>query len=229
MNYQTRAFLATLLGAVLALSFGKARADQSSEFEAEWFTSGTLVYSDHFDGEYDAERWGPLRKDRKIEQGKLIVMPRFESKEEAMRVLQRDHHLGLEPIIHLNKIPDKFVCHLRYKFDAKQITAGRPCFQIGHHMIVLSLLEGGGHQVKLPDGPVLQERESKVELGQWIEMVIEYRKGQILIDLNGHRRIYEDPAVTIENKNDLQGPRFSIKGGPDCLIVFDAVKLWAAE
>jgi hypothetical protein len=27
-----------------------------------------------------------------------------------MKVLRRDHHLGLEPVVHLNRIPEKFVC-----------------------------------------------------------------------------------------------------------------------
>jgi len=35
-----------------------------------------------------------------IKDGKLIVTPQFTSREEAMKALKRDHHLGLEPVAH---------------------------------------------------------------------------------------------------------------------------------
>lgn len=92
-------------------------------------------------------------KDKKLEDGKLIITARFKNAEEAKKALKRDHHLGLEPVAHLGKIPEKFVCHLRYKFEAEKLAPNRPVLQIGHHMILLTYLEGGGHRVKLPDGP----------------------------------------------------------------------------
>ncbi|MBL6726095.1 MAG: hypothetical protein ISQ09_13515, partial [Rubripirellula sp.] len=75
MKKPTKTIHTILLGVTFTLFYRNVSADQSSGFQSEWFTSGTLVYSDRFDGDYDAERWGPLRKDRKIEEGKLIVMP----------------------------------------------------------------------------------------------------------------------------------------------------------
>jgi len=51
------------------------------------------------------------------------------------RVAHSDHRFGLEPVVHLNRIPEGFVCHLRYKFVKDKLTPGRPSFQIGHHMI----------------------------------------------------------------------------------------------
>ena len=30
-----------------------------------------------------------------------------------MKVLKRDHHLGQEPVAHINRIPQKLVMHLR--------------------------------------------------------------------------------------------------------------------
>ncbi|MCP4509405.1 MAG: hypothetical protein GY826_23770, partial [Fuerstiella sp.] len=117
-----------------AMCPGMRAADQPV-FKSQLFKTGTLIYSDDFDGEYNRERWGAPKKDRQIKDGKLVVTARFKSKEEAMKVLKRDHHLGLEPVVHLNRIPQKFVCHLRYKCEKKELTTGRPILQIGHHMI----------------------------------------------------------------------------------------------
>lgn len=200
--------------------------DKQSKFESELFKTGTLVYSDDFDGEFNQQRFGSPKKDKSIKDGKLIVTSLFTSQEEAIAALKRDHHLGLEPVVHLNRIPEQFVCHMRYKFEKKDLTPGRPSFQIGHHMIVLSYLEGGGHRIKLPDGPTYTEPESDMKLNEWIDLIIEYKKGTIRVSVNGCSKTYEHETVTVVNENDKNGPRFSLKGGSDCQIVFDSVRLW---
>ena len=214
------------LAAIFAMSMG-LRAEEP-EFKSDLFKKGTLVYSDHFVGELNQERWG-APKGKKIEDGKLIIEPQFTNREEAMKVLKRDHHLGLEPIGHLNKIPEKFVCHLRYKVEKPKLTPGRPSFQIGHHMIVLGVLEGGGHRIKLPDGPIFSEPDSKMALNEWIDLVIEYQLGKIKISVNGYSKIYEHEKVTIVNPKDKYGPRFTFKGGPESRILFDSVRLWECQ
>ena len=198
-------------------------------FKSELFDKGTLIYSDNFDGDYNRERWGAPTKDKQLKNGKLVVSAKFQSKEEAIKALKRDHHLGLEPVVHLNRIPEEFVCHLRYKFDTKKLTPGRPSFQIGHHMIGLNYLPDGGHRIKLPNGPVFTEPSSGMKLGEWIDLVIEYKKGEIRIIVNGKGKTYRHDAVTIINEKDKLGPRFTFKGGPDCHVVFDSVRLWDCQ
>tara|TARA_B110000305_G_C19274198_1_gene556030 strand:- start:113 stop:805 length:693 start_codon:yes stop_codon:yes gene_type:complete len=199
---------------------------EEPKFESELFQNGKLVYTDDFDGEFNREYWGAPKKDKEIKDGKLIVTPLFKSKEEAMKVLKRDHHLGLEPVVHLNRIPENFVCHLRYQFETPKLTPGRPSFQIGHHMIAFNYLEGGGHRIKLPDGPSFPEPDSKMKLNEWIDLVIEYKKGKIRISVNDVNKTYEHEAVTIINEKDKLGPRFTFKGGPGCRIIFDSIRLW---
>ena len=210
-----------------ALSLGLSTHLPAEElrFKSELFKTGTLIYSDDFDGALNREFWGQP-KGKKIEDGKLIINPLFKSKEEAMNVLKRDHHLGLEPVAHINRIPEKFVCHLRYKFEKKELTPGRPSFQIGHHMINLGIAKDGGHRVKLPDGPFFSEPESEMALNKWIDLVIEYELGKIRVVVNGYGKTYIHEKVTIMNPKDKQGPRFTFKGGPDCQILFDSVRIW---
>ena len=127
----------------VVLLFGLCPCTRAADpdFKSQLFEKGRLVCSDDFDGEFNRVRWGASTKDKQIKDGRLIVTAKFQTKDEAMKVLKRDHHLGLEPVVHLNRIPEQFVCHLRYKFEKKELTPGRPSFQIGHHMIGLGYLE----------------------------------------------------------------------------------------
>ena len=195
------------------------------KFKSELFNNGKLVYSDDFDGELNRERWGQP-KGKSIKDGKLIIAPLFKTKEEAIKVLKRDHHLGLEPVAHINRIPEKFVCHLRYKFSKPELTPGRPSFLIGHHMINLGISKDGGHRVKLPDGPSFSEPESEMALNKWIDLVIEYELGKIRVVVNGKGRTYEHEKVTIINPKANGKHRFTFKGGPECEIIFDSVRIW---
>ena len=199
--------------------------DSRASFKSELFKSGKLIYTDDFNGAINKEFWGQP-KGKKIKDGILTVGPLFKSKEEAMKVLKRDHHLGLEPVAHINRIPEKFVMHLRYQFAKPELTPGRPSFQIGHHMINLGIVKDGGHRVKLPDGPSFFEPESDMALNKWIDLVIEYELGKIRVLVNGHGNTYEHEKVTIINPKDKLGPRFTFKGGPECEILFDYVRLW---
>ena len=217
-----------LMVASLALTFAATHADEP-QFQSDFFKSRTLVYSDNFKETFNQDRWGAPSKDKQVQDGHLVVTAKFKSKEEAMKVLRRDHHLGLEPIVHLNQIPESFTCKIRFKFESEKLTTGRPVFQIGHHMIVLGIQEGSGHRIKLPDGPSFSEPKSGMKLNEWIDLLIEYRKGTIHIEVNGHGKTYRHDKVTINNPKDKQGPRFTFKGGPNCRIMFDSVRLWECE
>ena len=200
----------------------------TTDFKSELFKSGKLIYSDDFNGAINKEFWGQP-KGKKIKNGILTVGPLFRSKEEAVKALKRDHHLGLEPVAHINRIPEKFVMHLRYQFAKPELTPGRPSFQIGHHMINLGIVKDEGHRVKLPDGPSFFVPESEMALNKWIDLVIEYEEGKIRILVNGKGNTYEHQKVTIINPKANGKHRFTFKGGPECEILFDYVRLWDCE
>ena len=204
---------------------GASNKSTPTEFKSELFKSGKLIYSDDFNGAINKEFWGQP-KGKKIKDGILTVSPLFKSKDEAMKALKRDHHLGLEPVAHINRIPEKFVMHLRYQFAKPELTPGRPSFQIGHHMINLGIVKDGGHRVKLPDGPSFFEPESDMALNKWIDLVVEYELGKIRVLVNGHGDTYEHEKVTIINPKANGNHRFTFKGGPECEILFDSVRLW---
>jgi len=195
-------------------------------FKSTLFKKGTLVYSDDFDGEHDKLRWGPNKGHMQIKDGVLTISPLFENAEVAMKTLKRDHHLGLGVVAHLNKIPKKFVCHMRFKFETEAIVPARPSFQIGHHMISLSYKEGGGHTIKLPKGPAYSDTESGMKINEWVDLVIEYEEGKMLISVNGSSKIHEHELVTMKDSD-----RFTFKGreGSENRLLFDYVRLWEVK
>ena len=70
---------------LLFLLFSIKLLGEDPTFKSELFKSGKLIYSDDFDGELNLDFWGQP-KGKKIEDGKLIIGPLFQSKEEAMKV-----------------------------------------------------------------------------------------------------------------------------------------------
>jgi hypothetical protein len=161
----------------------------------------------------------------------LIMAPRFESKEVAMKVLKRDHHLGLGVVGHLNNLPEKFILHMRYKVITDAIVPGRPSFQIGHHMMSLSYNKDGGYHLGLPGEKRVRfsEPNAEMKINEWVDLVIEYQKGKMLLSVNGHSKIYEHDQVSMENKKS--GPKFSFKSKDriEERILFDSIKLWEVE
>ena len=207
--------------------------EQKIKFQSHFFKKGTLVYSDDFNGDFNKGFWGAPTKDRVIKDGVLTISPKFKSKEEAIKKLKRDHHLGLGPVISLKKIPQKYVLHMRFKFVTDSITTGRPSFQIGHHMIILAYNKKGGYRLGLPGTKRKWFAESKADMkiNEWVDLVIEYQEGKILLSVNGHSKVYTDKQVTMHNKKDKHGPRFTFKSkdGLKERIVFDYVRIWKAE
>ena len=68
-----------------------------------------------------------------------------------MKALKRDHHLGMSPVIRLNQLPEKFVLHMRVKFEGTNFATGRPKFDIGHHINTV-VFNKTGYGVKLHGG-----------------------------------------------------------------------------
>ena len=93
-------------------------------------------------------------------------------------------------------------------------------------MINLGISKDGGHRVKLPDGPSFSEPESEMALNKWIDLVIEYELGKIRVVVNGKGRTYEHEKVTIINPKANGKHRFTFKGGTECEIIFDSVRIW---
>lgn len=213
--------LSVLFLSILSASFGA----EAPLFKSHLFEKGTLVYSDDFDGELNRERWAPRTKNWKVTEGMLIGAPDYKNAEEAEKALARDHNLGLGPVIRLNHIPESFVCHMRFKYEGEAYQAARPKLDIGHHINNLFFRQGG-YSLKLSGGQQFEDRQSGFELNEWVDLVIELREGKLLIELNGHQRIFEHEQVSMQSREEFT---FKALDGASSRLVIDYVRLWKAE
>ncbi|MBT5815137.1 MAG: hypothetical protein HOI15_12455 [Opitutales bacterium] len=216
-----KAFLSVLFLSILSASLGA----KAPLFKSHLFEKGTLVYSDDFDGELNRERWQPRTKNWKVKDGVLIGAPDYKNAEEAEKALGRDHHLGLGPVIRLNQLPESFVCHMRFKYEGEDFQAARPKLDIGHHINNLFFRQGG-YSLKLSGGELIEDRQSGFELNEWVDLVIEMKEGKLLIELNGHQRIFEHEQVSMQSHDEFT---FKALDGASSRLVIDYVRLWKAE
>ena len=213
------------LSFLLLFSLSSYLCAEAPPFKSHLFKKGTLVYSDDFDGELNRERWETRTKNWQVKDGMLIGAPDYKNAEEAQKVLKRDHHLGLGPVIRLNHLPENFVCHMRFKFEGEDYHAARPKIDIGHHINNLFFRQGG-YSLKLTGGELIEDRQSGFSLNEWVDLVIELREGTLYIELNGHQRVIEHEQVSMKSRDEFT---FKALESPGSRLVIDYVRLWKAE
>jgi hypothetical protein len=208
--------LISLLSALVLLGTGC----QSSTKESELFSTLQLIYEDDFDGEFNPQFWQKRTKNWQVKDGVLTGAPDFKTKEEAMKKLKRNHHLGLGPVIRLEKIPAKFVCELRFKYTGEQVTESRPKIDFGHHIMNL-FLKDGGYNLRLPESESFLNTESSFKLNHWNDLKVQFKPGKMIIDLNGNRQVFEHEKVNLKERKEFTFK--SLDGGS---LMVDSVKLW---
>lgn len=215
----------TLTIFALALAFSSTVSAEEPAFESELFSKGTLLYSDDFDGELNTKFWAPRTKSWEVTDGALAGKPDYDNAEEATKALKRDHHLGLSPVIRLNQLPEKFVLHLRLKYEGAEFSLNRPKFDIGHHVNLFAFTETG-YTLALHGGERFTGEAPDVELNEWIDVVLEFEEGRMFISVNGAGQTIEHEQVSLQGRSELTFKTFA--DAPN-RIFFDSVTLWKAE
>lgn len=220
-----RIFASTFFSALVWLCATYANAADPTPFKSRLFKNGTLVYSDDFDRELNLEYWQPRTKTWQIKDGTLIGSPDYMNAEEAQKALRRDHHLGLSPVIRLNHLPPKFVLHMRVKFEGNGFTIGRPKIDIGHHINTLSFT-ADGYSLKLHGGERFSGEAPDVRLNEWIDVDLEFQKGEMWIGINGKGQVIRNGQVSLQGRSELTFKTFA--AAPN-RIMFDSIRLWKID
>ncbi len=218
------------VGAVLCASLichctSTVNASDPPSFKSHLFEKGTLVYSDDFDGKLDREQWGPRTKTWVVKDGMLIGLPDFKNVEEAEKALGRNHHLGLGPVIRLNNLPRKFVCHMRFKFEGEAYKPARPKLDIGHHINSLVFTKDG-YSLKLSGDKKFGITKTDSALGQWVDMIIEFEEGTLSIEINGRQKLFRHNQVSMMSRDEFT---FKALESPNSRLMFDYVRLWKVD
>jgi hypothetical protein len=202
------------------------RADEKPVFKSHLFENGTLIYADDFNGELNKTHWMPRTKNWVIADGKLIGAPDYKDKETAMKALKRDHHLGMSPVIRLDKLPKKYVVHMRLRYEGEFREGQRSAkVDIGHHINNLNFT-ANGFSLKLSDGHRPDPVSFKSVRNQWFDLTVEFEDGRMAIEINGQRTVIEHEQVSMKDRAEFT---FKTADGPKNRILFDSVQIWKAD
>lgn len=198
----------------------------AGEMKSEFFQKLTLVYEDGFEGStLNPEFWEVRQSSTwEIRDGVLTGSQSAKEFQEKMIAKGDRAHAGFKPVIWLKQVPETFVCALRMRYNAEDYHPKFPLLDLGHHIHTLIF---GREQTSLTLGknsePLLT-KESLLPLNEWADVVIELKKGAILLQINGKKHRFEDARI------DMTGhAQIDFKGVDLGSCQIDHIRLWKGE
>jgi hypothetical protein len=198
-----------LLACLLSLVSCNTLVAKKSTFVPKLFKNGDLLYSDDFNNSVDRGRYGPNKGNIKLSEPgvmQVLPLPRRESKLTVM---------------HIHNVPKQFVCHFRYSVVTK-MSSPSVGFQIGGHEIHVNG-SNEGYSVFLRDAgkKFVNNKVEGFKSNTWIEVIIEYKEGTLLLNINGQEKIFKHNKLSMDDKNSIV-----FKNPVSDQILFDYIRLW---
>lgn len=205
-------------------TFLHADAPEAS-YQSEFFKRLKLVYADDFDGEFNKEFW-EIRQNTTwvVKDGILSGSPSSKEYQEMKKASDDPSHAGLKPVIFLRKVPENFVCAMRVRYDAKAYQRGFPLFDLGHHIHTLSFSEKGTTLAIKKNVETMTQEQPKFALNEWHDVVIELKKGAILLKIDGQKHLFESKNIDMTGHAQID---FKAVDFGTCQV--DSVRLWQGE
>lgn len=206
--------------ALLAL-LSAVRAEPAAP-ASELFEKTRLVYSEDFDGPLNEEFW-EIRQNSTWEIRDGILVGSQSPKEfQEKKIAAGDRaHAGFKPVIWLKKVPENFVCALRVRYDAPAYQPRFPLLDLGHHIHTLTFSEAATTLTLKKDVETQAVEAPLFSLNTWHDVLIELKKGVILLTIDGKKHRFESPEIdmTGQAQIDFKGIDFGT-----CQI--DSVRVW---
>lgn len=213
---------ASLLASVL-VPHGTAVA---ADYQPQLFKSLKLVYEDTFDsGKINTDFW-EVRQNTTwaIKDGVLHGAESSKEFQAKKKASADPSHAGLKPVIWLKKVPENFVCAMRVRYDAKAYQKGFPLFDVGHHIHTISFSQDATTLTIKKDVEKLPVRKPLFALNQWHDVVIELKKGSLLLQIDGVKHVFESKNIDMTGQAQID---FKAVDFGTCDI--DSVKLWEGK
>ena len=212
-------FTATFLLALTPLSNG-------ADYKPALFQSTKLIYEDTFDK-------GPLNKDFwevrqnttwTIKDGVLFGSESSKEFQAKKKASDDPSHAGLKPVIWLKKVPENFICSMRVRYDAKAYQKGFPLFDLGHHIHTLTFSEKSTTLAIKKDVEKMEVPGPLFTLNEWHDVVIEVKKGSILLKVDGKQRLFQSENIDMTGQAQID---FKAVDHGTCQI--DRIQLWEGK
>lgn len=206
------------------LSSNSQAAD--SAYKPELFKSLELVYEDKFDSSTIHPDFWEVRQNTTwaIQDSILTGTPSSKEFQEKKVASGDKAHAGLKPVIWLKKVPENFVFAIRLRYDAKAYQKGFPLLDLGHHIHTITFSEKETTLTIKKDLEKLAVAKPLFALNQWHDVIIELKKGAILLQIDGVKHVFESKNIDMAGQAQID---FKAIDGGTCQI--DRVRLWKGE
>jgi len=209
-----------LFGLLLLVSSSWA-ADAA--YQPQLFKSLKLVYEDTFDGTAINTDFWEVRQSSTWAIKDGVLHGSESSKEfQAKKMASNDpSHAGLKPVIWLKKVPENFVCAMRVRYDAAKYQKGFPLFDLGHHIHTIAFSEKATTLAIKKNVESLPIEKPLFTLNEWHDVVIELKKGTILLSIDGVKHVFESQNIDMTGQAQID---FKAIDHGTCQI--DHIRLW---
>ena len=194
----------------------------SPDYQPELFKNTKLVYADTFDGPLNADFW-EVRQNTTwvIKDG--VLSGSQSSKEFQEKALAKGDkaHAGFKPVIWLKQVPENFVCTMRMRYNAEAYQPKFPLLDLGHHVHTLVFGEKQTTLTIKKNVETVQVEEPRLPLNQWVDVVIELKKGTLLVKIDGKKHLFQSANIDMTGQHQID-----FKGIDLGTCQIDHIKLW---
>lgn len=215
----------TVLVAVVTFISAPLRA-ADAVYQSQLFKSLKLVYQDDFSsGKLNTDFW-EVRQNTTwaIKDGVLCGSESSKEFQAKKKASDDPSHAGLKPVIWLRKVPENFVCSMRVRYDGKAYQKGFPLFDLGHHIHTISFAQNATTLTIKKTVEKLDVEKPLFAINQWHDVVIELKKGAILLQIDGVKHLFESQNIDMTGQAQID---FKAIDFGTCQI--DDVKLWEGK
>jgi hypothetical protein len=224
MKNISRPLALTLPLLFLALSFNPVIRAQGPEYKPELFKSVKLVYEDTFDGNgpLNTEFWEVRQSSTwTIKDGVLTGGPSSKEFQEKKIAEGDKAHAGFKPVIWLKQVPENFVCAMRVRYNAETYDARFPILDLGHHIHTILFGEKATTLTIKKDVEKVAVEAPLFALNQWHDVVIELKKGALLLKIDGKKHLFESKNIDMTGQAQID-----FKGVDLGSCQIDHIKVW---
>ncbi len=219
MNSTTRLAALTLV----ALCFASFSQAETPAYKSELFKTTKLVYADNFDSSKINTDFWELRQNTTwvIKDGVLSGSESSKEFQAKKKASDDPSHAGLKPVIWLKKVPERFVCTMRVRYDGKDYQKGFPLLDLGHHIHTISFGAKATTLTIKKNVETLSTEQPLFTINQWHDVAIELKKGAILLTIDGTKHLFESKNIDMTGQAQID---FKAIDFGTCQI--DDIKLW---
>ena len=215
-----------LLLALAAAAFTTPLDAETPPVESTFFKELKPVYSDSFDqGPLNTDFWEVRQGSTwKIEDGVLTGTESPKEFQQKKIEAGDKAHAGFKPVIWLKKVPENFVVAMRVRYNAEDYTPRFPLLDLGHHIHTLTFSKDATTLTIKKDVETLAVEVPLFSLNEWHDVLLELKKGAILLSIDGKKHLFESPNIDMTGhaQIDFKGIDFG-----SCQI--DDVRVWEGK